>query len=99
MPHGNRESNGVGSPKSKKTREEPAMLHSFFARQLAIYASYHRDARNRATHFIGIPAIVFSILVPLALARMDSIGASWAMIIAALAVLGWITLDAVTGMA
>src|SRR4051812_22405309 len=75
------------------------MLHSFFARQLAIYASYHRDARNRATHFIGIPAIVFSILVPLALARMDSIGASWAMIIAALAVLGWITLDAVIGMA
>ena len=40
---------------------------SFFARQLATYASYHRDARNRATHFIGIPAIVFSILVPLAL--------------------------------
>ena len=44
-------------------------MDSFFARQLAIYASYHRDERNRATHFIGIPAIVFAILVPLALAR------------------------------
>jgi uncharacterized membrane protein YGL010W len=75
------------------------MLHSFFARQLALYASYHRDPRNRATHFIGIPAIVFSILVPLALLRFDSIGASGAMIIAALALLGWITLDAVIGMA
>ena len=25
------------------------MTQSFFARQLAIYASYHRDPRNRAT--------------------------------------------------
>ena len=75
------------------------MMHAFFTRQLAIYASYHRDPRNRATHFIGIPAIVFSILVPLALVRIDSIGASGAMIIAALALLGWITLDAVIGMA
>jgi uncharacterized membrane protein YGL010W len=75
------------------------MTQSFFARQLAIYASYHRDPRNRATHFIGIPAIVFSILVPLALARVDSIGVSWAMIIAALALIGWIALDAVIGIA
>ena len=37
-------------------------LDGFFARQLAVYASYHRDERNRATHFIGIPAIVFAIL-------------------------------------
>lgn len=47
---------------------------SFFARQLGIYASYHRDPRNRVTHFIGIPAIVFSILVPLALAPIGKIG-------------------------
>ena len=38
---------------------------SLSARQLATDSSYHRDARNRATHFIGIPAIVVSILVPL----------------------------------
>ena len=44
-------------------------MDGFLARQLAIYASYHRDERNRATHFIGIPAIVFTILVPLALVR------------------------------
>ena len=75
------------------------MTQTFFARQLAIYASYHRDPRNRATHFIGIPAIVFSILVPLALARVETLGVSWAVIIAVLALIGWIALDAVIGVA
>ena len=74
-----------------------ANTDSFFARQLATYASYHRDERNRATHFIGIPAIVFSILVPLALVR-DS-GISAAMLVALLAVLGWIALDRTIGFA
>ena len=72
-------------------------LDSFFARQLAIYASYHRDERNRATHFIGIPAIVFSILVPLALVRVD--GISLAVPVALLALIGWIALDRVIGLA
>ncbi|RFS90003.1 Mpo1 family 2-hydroxy fatty acid dioxygenase [Serratia marcescens] len=30
--------------------------------QLAAYAAYHRDVRNIATHFIGIPLIVISLL-------------------------------------
>ncbi len=33
--------------------------------QLALYASYHRDRRNVATHFVGIPAIVLAIMVML----------------------------------
>lgn len=72
-------------------------MDSFFARQLATYASYHRDERNRATHFIGIPAIVFAILVPLALARSGGISA--AMVVAVLAVIGWVALDRVIGLA
>ena len=72
-------------------------LDSLFARQLATYASYHRDARNRATHFIGIPAIVFSILVPLALVRID--GVSLALMGAIVAVIGWIALDRLIGLA
>ncbi len=72
-------------------------MDSFFARQLATYASYHRDERNRATHFIGIPAIVFAILAPLALARVDGISA--AMVVAALALIGWIALDRAVGLA
>ena len=70
---------------------------SLFARQLATYSSYHRDARNRATHFIGIPAIVFSILVPLALVHVG--GVSLALIVGALAVIGWIALDRLIGFA
>jgi uncharacterized membrane protein YGL010W len=74
---------------------------SLFHRELAIYASYHRDARNRATHFVGIPAIVFSLLVPLALWRFRLFGldASAAWIIAVLALAGWIALDAAIGLA
>ncbi|MET0287209.1 MAG: Mpo1-like protein [Polyangiales bacterium] len=33
---------------------------------LAQYAEYHRDRRNIATHFVGIPAIVLAIMVLLA---------------------------------
>jgi uncharacterized membrane protein YGL010W len=72
-------------------------MDGFFARQLATYASYHRDARNRATHFIGIPAIVFSILVPLALFRVAGISA--AVPVALLALIGWIALDRLIGLA
>jgi len=72
-------------------------MDNFFARQLATYASYHRDERNRATHFVGIPGIVFSILVPLALVRADGISA--AMAVALLAVIGWIALDRIIGCA
>jgi uncharacterized membrane protein YGL010W len=74
-----------------------ASADSFFTRQLATYASYHRDARNRATHFIGIPAIVFSILVPLA--RVSDSGISLAVLVGVLAVMGWITLDRMIGIA
>lgn len=33
---------------------------------LAMYASYHRDRRNIATHFIGIPLIVVAVAILLA---------------------------------
>ena len=34
--------------------------------QMAIYAAYHRNPWNRLTHFIGVPAIIFAILIPMA---------------------------------
>ena len=34
--------------------------------QLANYASHHRDPRNRAAHWVGVPMIVLSVLVLLA---------------------------------
>jgi len=33
---------------------------------MAFYAAYHRDRRNQLTHFVGVPAIAFSILIPMA---------------------------------
>ena len=37
---------------------------------LTQYAAYHRDRRNIATHFLGVPLIVFSVVVALALASL-----------------------------
>jgi uncharacterized membrane protein YGL010W len=77
------------------------MAASFFENQLAIYSSYHCDHRNRATHFVGIPAIVFSLLVAFALWRFRFAGydlsAAWG--VAVLAVIGWIALDRTIGIA
>jgi len=38
---------------------------------MAFYAAYHRDGRNRATHFIGVPAIALSILIPMSWAALN----------------------------
>ncbi|QJR14125.1 DUF962 domain-containing protein [Usitatibacter palustris] len=36
------------------------------AENLTQYAAYHRDRRNIATHFVGVPMIVFAIVLALA---------------------------------
>ncbi|MBX7152502.1 DUF962 domain-containing protein [bacterium] len=33
--------------------------------QMAFYSAYHRDARNKATHFVGVPMLIFSFLIPM----------------------------------
>ena len=38
---------------------------------LAMYAAYHRDRRNIATHFVGIPLIVYAVAVLLARPVME----------------------------
>lgn len=42
--------------------------------QLATYATYHRDPRNIATHFIGVPIIVLSVLILLSRFSVDVAG-------------------------
>ena len=44
---------------------------------LAQYAEYHRDRRNIATHFVGIPLIVFAIGVLLARGSVAGINLAW----------------------
>jgi uncharacterized membrane protein YGL010W len=41
---------------------------------LADYGVYHRDPRNRRTHYIGVPAIAYAVLVPAALVEFTLIG-------------------------
>jgi uncharacterized membrane protein YGL010W len=42
--------------------------------QIASYGAYHRDARNRLTHFIGVPLIVFAVLLALGWLRVPFAG-------------------------
>jgi uncharacterized membrane protein YGL010W len=49
---------------------------------LTQYAAYHRDRRNIATHFVGIPMIVFAVLLALETASFSLNG--WTISVAAL---------------
>ena len=44
--------------------------------QLSNYAAYHRDPRNIATHFVGVPIIVLSVLILLSRVSIDVAGIS-----------------------
>jgi len=59
--------------------------------QMATYAAYHQDARNKATHFIGVPVIVLSLFIPLAWLRIGDV--SVAMLFAAAVIAYYFMLD------
>ena len=63
--------------------------------QMATYAAYHQDARNKATHFIGVPLIVLSLFIPLAWLRFDvgGVALSAAMLLAAAVLVYYFILD------
>jgi uncharacterized membrane protein YGL010W len=63
--------------------------------QMSIYAAYHQDGRNKATHFIGVPAIILSLFIPLAWLSFDAGGITItaAMVFAATVVLYYFVLD------
>ncbi len=72
----------------------------FYERQMAQYAAYHQDRRNRATHLVGVPVIIFSLLLVASLWRWQLAGvevtAAHALALAALVL--WFTLDVVVGL-
>jgi uncharacterized membrane protein YGL010W len=39
--------------------------------QMSFYAAYHQDARNKATHFVGVPMIIFGLFIALGWARVE----------------------------
>lgn len=64
--------------------------------QMSLYAAYHQDARNKATHFVGVPMIIASLFIPLAWVRFELAGfpLTGAMIFAAAVLLYYVFLDA-----
>jgi uncharacterized membrane protein YGL010W len=68
---------------------------------MSFYAAYHQDARNKATHFIGVPMIVFSLMIPLGWLRADIDGftISAALIVTSALLLYYLVLDLPLGLA
>lgn len=69
--------------------------------QMSVYAAYHQDGRNKATHFVGVPAIMLSLFIPLAWLRIDAGGVTVtaAMLFAAAVVAYYFVLDVPLGIA
>ena len=69
--------------------------------QMSTYAAYHQDARNKATHFIGVPIIALSLFIPLAWPRLElgGVAISAAMVLMAVFVVYYLALDIVLGLA
>jgi uncharacterized membrane protein YGL010W len=63
--------------------------------QITQYAAYHRDRRNIATHFVGVPMIVFSVV--LALVPWAIFGVNISLIAIGLAAIFYIILDRALG--
>ena len=68
---------------------------------MAVYSAYHQDARNKATHFIGVPIIVLSLFIPLAWLRVDLAGFSISagLLLAAIVLVYYLVLDVPLGLA
>ena len=69
--------------------------------QMAFYAAYHQDARNKATHFVGVPIIMLSLFIPLAWLSIDIGGLTItaAMVLVAVVLAYYFVLDLPLGIA
>jgi uncharacterized membrane protein YGL010W len=63
--------------------------------EMATYAAYHQDARNKATHFVGVPLIMLALLVPLSWPSFEFFGlkVTAAMLLAAAVLAYYFVLD------
>jgi len=69
--------------------------------QMSFYAAYHQDTRNKATHFVGVPLIVFSLMIPLGWLRADvgGVSLSAALVVTSVLLLYYLVLDIPLGLA
>jgi uncharacterized membrane protein YGL010W len=49
-------------------------MKHWFREQMAMYTAYHRNPMNCATHFVGVPLIVFALLVAMSLVPLGQTG-------------------------
>ena len=63
-----------------------------FEQQVLSYAAYHQNARNKFTHFFGVPLVTFSILVPMSWIKI-AYGVSFASIFYLSVLLYYLRLD------
>ena len=63
--------------------------------QMSFYAAYHQDPRNKATHFVGVPMIIFGLFIALGWARIEVGGVTLtaAMLLAAVVLVWYFLLD------
>ncbi len=63
--------------------------------QMGFYAAYHQDPRNKATHFVGVPMIVFGLFIALGWVRIEVGGVTLtaAMLLAAVVLVWYFLLD------
>ncbi|HZM37148.1 MAG TPA: Mpo1-like protein [Burkholderiales bacterium] len=63
--------------------------------QMAFYAAYHQDGRNKASHFIGVPMIILSLFIPLAWLSIElgSVPVTAAMVFAGVVLVYYFLLD------
>jgi uncharacterized membrane protein YGL010W len=71
------------------------------ASRLTQYAAYHRDRRNIATHFVGVPMIVFAVVLALATGSIavGTVAVTFAALVSLAASAYWLRLDAPFGLA
>jgi len=65
--------------------------------QMSIYAAYHQDGRNKATHFVGVPLIILALMIPLSWPAYA--GVSAAMVITTVLLAYYLALDFWLGLA
>ena len=75
---------------------------TLFVQHLSKYAAYHRDKRNIATHYIGVPMIVAGLIILLsrpAFIYLDGVAISPALIVVVITALFYLKLDIRFGIA
>jgi uncharacterized membrane protein YGL010W len=65
------------------------------AQQMAVYNAYHRNPKNKATHFVGVPLIILALLIPLAWPRIQvgAVSVTAAMLFVAVVCVYYLVLD------